>query len=389
MKLRSAIQKIFGGIKNFVSSAWKEIGNYTARFSSFGTDIYANDVVRACIRTLAKYTSKASVSVVRNGETVDKQLQDLLEYRPNLYMNGKDFLQKCRTLYEVNNTVFIYIQRDDRMTVTGLYPMPAGQYEALDVGGELYVKFIYPTFATVLAWDDLAVLRKDYNKSDIFGDTNDAILTSLELLDTTNQGMANAIKSTSNLRGIIKHTKAGLSPDDVKKFADRFVNDYMSMSNGSGIASMDAYQEYIPINVQPLLANYKSVEELRNNVHRYFGTNDDIVMGKASPDDRESFHDSEIEPWLLALSQELTYKIYSYRQRVIGTEIVYAADRLEFMSTANKLALVQLVDRGAMTPNRWAKVFNLPPQPGGDVPRHWQDPQGTGGNGGNSDASKN
>lgn len=375
MKFRNAIQAIFGGIKNYVASAWREIGGYTARFSSFGTDIYANDVARSCIRTLAKHTSKASPSVLRDGKTVDNRLQDLLEYRPNIYMNGKDFLQKVRTLYEVNNTVFIYIQRDELANVMGLYPMPAGQYEALDVGGDLYIKFIYPNVTTVLAWADLAVLRKDYNKSDIFGDSNNAILTSLELLDTTNQGMANAIKSTANLRGLVKSTKAMLSDDDVKKIRDQFVSSYMDIANTSGVAALDSTLTFTPIEMKPAIADYKNVMELRNNIHRYFGTNDDIVMSKATPEQMEVFYDAEIEPFLLALSLELTYKIFSIRQRALNTRIVYAADRLMFMSTTNKLALVQLVDRGAMTPNAWARVFNLPPQPGGDVPRLWQNPQ--------------
>ena len=60
------------------------------------------------------------------------------------------------------------------------------------------------------AWDDLAVLRKDYNTSDIFGDSNSSISSSLELLNTTNEGMANAIKSTANLRGILQSKKAML-----------------------------------------------------------------------------------------------------------------------------------------------------------------------------------
>lgn len=379
MKFRNAIKSIFGGIKNYVSSAWKEIGSYSARFTSFGTDIYANDVVRSCIRTLAKHTSKASPSVLRDGKTVDKRLQDMLEYRPNVYMNGKDFLQKVRTLYEINNTVFIYIQRDERMEVVGVYPMPAGSYEALDVGGALYIKFVYPNMTTVLPWDDLAVLRKDYNKSDIFGDTNDAILTSLDLLDTTNQGMANAIKSTANLRGLVKSSKAMLSEEDTKRIRDQFVTSYMDIANTSGVAALDSTLTFTPIEMKPAVANYKSIEELRNNIHRYFGTNDDIVMSKATPDQMDAFYDAEIEPFILALSLELTFKIFSYRKRTIGTEIVYAADRMSFMSTANKLSLVQLVDRGAMTPNQWARVFNLPPQPGGNVPKLWQDPQNTGG----------
>ena len=387
MSFGNAIKSVFGSIKKYVSTMWREIGGYTARFSSFGTDMYANDVVRACVRTLAKHTSKASPSVIRDGKEVDKRLQDLLEYRPNMYMNGKDFLQKIRTLYELYNTVFIYINRDDAGRCVGLYPIPECGGEAVDVDGRLFIRFNLPIGETLVAsWEDLAVLRKDYNKSDIWGDENTPILKSLDLLSTTSQGIENAIKSTANLRGIIKSTKAMLSDDDVKAIQERFIASYMTMTNTSGVAALDATQEYVPLEMQPVLANYKSIEELRNNIHRYFGTNDDIVMSKADPDQMDAFYDAEIEPFLLALSLELTYKIFTNKQRAMNTRIVYAADRLSFMSTKNKLLLVQLVDRGAMTPNAWAAVFNLPPQPGGDIPRRWQDPKNEGGN---SNADKN
>ena len=81
-------------------------------------------------------------------------------------------------------------------------------------------------------------------------------------MNTTNDGMANAIKSTANLRGILKSTKAMLSEADVKKNKDRFVDDYLGLANSSGIASLDATQDFIPVTLQPQLANYKSVEEL-------------------------------------------------------------------------------------------------------------------------------
>ena len=117
-------------------------------------------------------------------------------------------------------------------------------------------------------------MRKDYNSSDIWGDDNSAILTSLDLLQTTSDGMANAIKSTSNLRGIIKSTKAMLSDEDVKNQRDRFVSDYLTMANGSGIASLDSTQTFTPLDLKPQIANYKNIEELRNNIYRYFGINE-------------------------------------------------------------------------------------------------------------------
>jgi len=369
MDLRGAIKSIFGGDKKITASTWKEIGGYTSYFSSFGADAYANEVVRACIRTLSEHTSKANVKVLRDGMPGDSAMQKLIQYRPNLYMNGKDFLYKTRTLLEINNVAFIYIMRDELGRFTGLYPMPKAQYEVVEFEGRLYITFRFGSGSVQThSWEDLAVLRKDYNSSDIWGDSNSPILTSLDLLNTTGEGMANAIKSTSNLRGILKTTKSMLSDADRKKHKDNFVNDYMTMANGSGIASLDATQDFIPLSLQPQIANYKNIEELRNNIYRYFGVNEDILMSKADSDQREAFYEAKIEPFLLALSLELTNKIFTSKQRGFLNEIMFESNRMSYMSMNEKLALVAMVDRGAMTPNEWRQALNLAPLDGGDTP---------------------
>lgn len=372
MNFRNSIKSIFGKVKNFVTSRWQEIGTYTARFTSFGRDIYANDVVRACIRCLAEHSSKANVKVVRRTDKGrvegDLRLQRMIQFRPNLYMNGKDFIYKIRTLLEINNIVFIYIMRDDTGKCIGLYPMPAATYEAVDYMGQLYIKFMFANGNTMThAWADLAVLRKDYNTSDIFGDANDAILTSLDLLNTTNQGMANAIKSTANLRGILKSTKAMLSPEDAKKQKERFVEDYLSMTNGSGIASLDSTQEFKEINIQPHIANYKNVEELRLNIYRYFGVHEEIIMSKCTAEQWEMFYESRLEPFLIALGLELTNKIFSEREKGFGNEVIFEANRLQYASTSAKMNMVQLIDRGILTINEYREILNLSPVNGGDV----------------------
>jgi HK97 family phage portal protein len=362
---------MFGKIKQRVGVYWREIGAYQSVFSPFNGQLYANEVCRACIRTLAEHTSKANAKVVN-----DKRLENLLNIRPNMYMNGKDFLYKCRTLYEIHNTLFIYINRDDAGKCIGLYPVPQCASEAIDVDGELFMKFHLPSGDTLTAsWKDLAVLRKDYNSSDIYGDDNTAINSSLDLLNTAQQGMGNAIKSTANLRGILKSTKAMLSPEDAKMQKDRFVSDYLTMSNGSGIASLDATQEFKELNIQPQIANYKNVEELRNNIYRYYRTNEEAITNQLVGDKADSFYEGGIEPFLIALSLELSYKIYTDRQRTYGNSVTYESNRMQFMTIAAKLQLVQLMDRGVMNANQMAQVFNLSPVPGGDVYRLWQNPQ--------------
>lgn len=368
MKIINLFRRIFGGVKNYVTSAWRELGAYTAQFTSFGRDIYANEVVRACIRTLAEHTSKANVKVLRDGSPGDKKLQRMIQFRPNMYMNGKDFLYKVRTLLEINNVVFIYIMRDEFGKCIGLYPMPTAQLEAVESAGQLYIKFIY-SYGHIIVhpFEDLAVLRKDYNTSDIWGDMNSAIVTSLDLLNTTNEGMANAIKSTANLRGILKTTKAMLSPEDAKKQKDRFVEDYMGLTNSSGIAMLDATQSFEPILIQPQIANYKNVEELRSNIYRYFGVNEEAILSKVSGDSWEAFYEARIEPVLIALGQELTNKIFTERERGFDNEIVFESSRMKYASNVIKMQMVQLIDRGVITINEYRQFLNLAPVEGGDV----------------------
>lgn len=376
MKVRGAIKKIFGRPKKVVASSWKEIGSHQSYFSGSAGNMYANEVVRACIRTLAEHTSKANIKAIQDGKAINQRLQRLIQHRPNMYMNGKDFLYKVRTLLEINNVVFIYIMRDDAGRCVGLYPMPKATYQAIEYGGDLFIEFRFDNGTTMVhGWEDLAVLRKDYNGSDIYGDSNTAILTSLDLLNTTNEGMANAIKSTANLRGILKSTRAMLSEADVKKQQERFVRDYIDLNNSSGIASLDATLEFIPIEMKPAIANYKNVEELRNNIYRYFGVNEDAIMSRISGDTWEAFYEAKIEPVLLALGLELTNKIFTQKEQSSGCEIVFESNRMQYMSTANKLALVTMVDRMAMTPNEWREVMNMAPVPWGDKPQSWQNPK--------------
>lgn len=373
MQIGSAIKALLGNVKQVVKyGSWREIGIYNAMFSSFGKDIYQSEIIRSCIRAIAENTSKANVKCIRRveaGKIVgENQLQRLIQYRPNLYMNGKDFLYKVRALLEIYNTVFIFIKRDDKGRCVGLYPVPQANCEALDVQGRLYIKFLFATGDNLIAgWEDLAVLRKDYVKSDIFGDENTAIYGTLNLLHTLNQGQQNAIKSTANLRGILKSTKAMLDGKDLKKSQEQFIRDYMNSANEGGIASLDATQDFIPITMQPAVANYKHFEEQRNNIYRYYGVNENILTSKAYGDEWEAFYESRIEPFLIALGLELTNKIFTERERGFGNEIIFEANRLAYASTSAKMNMVNLIDRGVLTINEYREILNLSPVEGGDV----------------------
>lgn len=356
---------IFKPLRSQRQTRWKELGTFNARFTPFGRNMYNSDLVRACIRPLAEHTSKA------NAVCSKPEIAKLLNIKPNLYMNGKDFLAKTRTILEVKNTAFVYIERDDLGRVKGFYPVPYSSFEAIEYMNGLFIKFYFDGEATrdlTLAWDDLAVIRKDYYTSDIAGEDNNAIFHRLELINVTDQGIANAIKATANLRGILKSTKAMLSKEDIKKQKEQFVNDYLNLANDGGIASLDATQEFTPIKMDPAVTSWETQKELREDLYRYFGVNDAIITANFTEEQMEAFYDARIEPFLVALGTELTRKVFTQRELDLGNHIIYESNRITYASTRTKLSMVALVDRGALSPNEWRSMFNLAPVDGGDVP---------------------
>lgn len=285
-------------------------------------------------------------------------------------MNGVAFLSKIRTMLELKNTAFIIIIRDDRNKVIGFYPMPYTSFEGvLSPTNNLYIKFETQSGRSyTFHWDDIAVLRKDYNENDISGDSNSPILNTLEMLNTSNEGLSNMIKSTANLRGILKTTKSMLDPGDLKQVKEDFVRDYLNISNEGGIATIDNSYEYQELKASPQVSNYANIKEFRENIMRYYGVNDSILMAKQTPEEMQAFYESRIEPFLMELSIELTSKVFTEREKGFDNYIVFSANTIQFMSTTEKLNLWNMVDRGAMTPNEWRRTLNLPPLQGGDEP---------------------
>ena len=365
-KERRSILDLFRPIKSDqlkTYTEFQELGTYKSYFGIFGNNIFDSADVRTAIRTLSEHTSKA------NPRSTDKRIEKLLQLNPNQYMNGKDFLAKLRNILEIKNTAFVYIERDNTNKVIGFYPVPYQTYTAVEYKDRLFVEFMFDGTAAnqlVVPWEDLAVLRKDYLMSDIGGESNKPLLGTLDVINTMDQGLENAVKSTANLRGILKSTKAMLSPDDLKKQKDNFVKDYMNIANAGGIASLDATQEFKEINLKPTTATAEEQDSYRERVYRYFGVNEKIIKSNYTESEYDAFYESRIEPFLVALSLEFTRKIFTDREISFGAEIWYESNRLQFASAKTKISMVALVDRGLMTPNEYRALFNMTPYDGGD-----------------------
>lgn len=370
---RNLLQTVFGALRpGRLITQLRMLSGYAPVFTPWQGKPYEADVVRAAVDAIARNGAKLRAKHIRrvNGQIipVGGQIERLLTVRPNPNMNAYDFLYRLITTLMIDNNAFAY-PRWDGPNLVALWPINCTTAEFLeDESRTIYVKFYFADGGqVVLPYSEVIHLRRHYYSNDLLGESNKPINATLSAIHTTNEGLAQAVKTSANLRGILKF-QGLLKDDDIKKNRDRFVSEYMTIQNTGGVAALDGKAEYQELKTQPLMVNADQMKELRDAVFRYFGVSEPIVTGKYTEDEWNAFYESTIEPLAVQLSLEFTSKLFTDRERGHGNEIVFEANRLQYASVKTKLELLQMVDRGALTPNEWREAFNLAPLPGGDTP---------------------
>jgi len=343
-------------------------------FYTWNGNLYQSDIVRSCIRPKAKAIGKLVPKHIRNsteGFSINPEpyIRFLLE-DPNPYMSGQVLFEKITTQFELNNNAFIYIHRDENGYPMELYPIIAHGMEALyDKDGYLYIRFNMKNGKVVTyPYEDLIHIRKDFNENDIFGDSPTKALTSLmEIVNTTDQGIVKAVKNGGIIRWLLKFNQT-LRPEDMEEQTRKFTDTFLSIENSGGAAATDAKFDAKQVEPKDYVPNSTQTEKTVQRIYSFFNTNEKIIQSKYSEDEWISYFEAEIEPLAIQLSNEFTRKIFTRRERGFGNKIVFEASNLQYASMSTKLNLVQMVDRGSLTPNEWREALNLPPIEGGDVP---------------------
>lgn len=376
MQRRGLLQTIFGGLAGLMPrrtlAQVRVLSGYTPVFTPWAGMPYEADVVRSAVDAIARNAAKLKAKHIRrvNGQVVPVggQIERLLTVRPNPNMNAYDFLYRLITTLMIDNNAFAYPYWEGSQLVA-IWPINCQAAEFLeDQSGTFYVKFRFADGGSVvLPYSEVIHLRRHYYRNDLLGEPNTPIHATLSAIHTTNEGLAEAVKTSASLRGILKFQ--GLLKDaDIEAARQRFVQQYMTVQNSGGVAALDGKAEYEELKTQPVVINAAQMKELRDAVFRYFGVSEAIVKGDYDEDQWNAFYESTIEPLAVQMSLECTSKLFTAREIGHGNEIIFEANRLQYASVKTKLQLMQMVDRGALTPNEWREAFNLAPLPGGDTP---------------------
>ena len=377
MEKRSLFKMIFGNKTEQTTvekTQLRLLNSYTPTFYDFGNEAYDSDVVRSAIDAIARNAAKLKPKHIRriNNEILtssNSNIEKQLQLRPNFYMDAYSFYYKVVTQLYMKNNAFIYVDMDKSGNYNGFYPIISTNVELLENNGVLLVRFHFMNGERItLEYTKIIHLRRFYYKHDIYGEPNDTALNpTLELINTSNQGIINAVKSSAFLRGILKFSQSMLKDEDIKAQRDKFVTEYLSLDNNGGIGALDSKADFIPLKSEPVTVDEKQLQHIKQSVYNYFGVNEKIINSTYSEDEWNAFYESVLEPISLQMSLEFTIKIFTERDKGHGNEIIFEANRLQYASNTTKINLIkETLPFGLLTINEAREILNLAPVDGGD-----------------------
>ena len=368
---RSLFEIVFGTKKqeknkNITQTQFQLLSGWNSQFTTLPEGTYNSKVARQAIDRIATHCAKLVPRHIKGSITnkINGNINFLLSHQPNPINNTFDFIYRIISLLYTDCNAFIYIARDDEGFITGFYPVLATNYELLQSSnGIIYLQFDFINGQTyAIPYLEIVHLRLFYNRNDIFGTSNKVLQTDLETAHTASEGIKNAIKTTSNLKGILQYEQSMLKNKDLVKTKEAFVKDFLNLENESGIAALDAKAKFEPVTLKPITLDKDQWERVNNNIFEYFGINEKIINNSFTEEEWNAFYEGVIEARAIQMGQAFTNKIFKIESIKEGHQIVFTANRLQYASLKTKIDLLKVVAPWAMLKvDEGREILDLPP----------------------------
>lgn len=335
-----------------------------------------SDIIGSIENCIAVNVGKLTPQIVRKdsrGMTIkDDYLARLLSLRWAPELSAYDALYKiAATLIRKSNSFSAILYNDDFSKIKAIVPLTVRDYRIFEDDAEnILFRFTwdYDGKTYTLPYQSVIHIKARFSKKRFIGTPPDqAVKTTLELLNATGQALKNTVKNSANLKGYLKYNNF-IDEEELKAKVKEFQEAYMSAENDGGMAGIDNSMEFHEItqrtpNIPTLQSQY-----LRDNLYRYYGVNEAILMSKFTEGEWNAFYESVIEPIALQLSLEFTFKVLSERERGFGNKIIFTTNRLQYATLQTRATIGSvLYDRGIITINEYRELLYYEPIEDGDV----------------------
>lgn len=350
-------------------------------YSQFGTDIYASDVVQQALKCIVDEMKKLNPTHIRiiNNDPVPIKgnVQDILN-NPNQLMTTSEFLEKTMYLLLMNYNAFIiptyytWVEEKtgaERRFYDALYPIKPTQVDFIeDASGRLFVKFwFWDGSTTTLRYDDVIHIKYNYSVNEYMGGNimgqpdHEALLGTLQLNQELLQGVAKAMKASYAVNGVIKYNT--LLDEGKTKIALQELEQKLRNSE-SGFLPLDIKSEFTPLPKQVSLVDEATLKFIDEKILRNFGVPLCILTGDYTKDQYNAFYQKTLEGLIINISQAMTKKLFTSRERAFGNKIELYPKDLIFMTVEQTLEMIkELSPTGGLFENEKRVALGLKPLP--------------------------
>lgn len=350
----------------YAKTTFELLDGYVPAFRTWRGEIYESQFVRSAVDAIARHASKLAITI--EGGTKSELLTNLKK-RPNSFQTWSQFLYRTATILNVQNTAFIIPLRDKFGQVIGIYPLRPVSFSLVrDEKWGLWVRFtLSENEKTAERLSDIGILTRYQYKSEFFGDSNNVLDETMQLISIQRQGIEEYAKNANSYRFMARLKNFSMA-SDLALERQRFDAENFQTKNGGGLLLFpNTYEDIKQITSQAFAVDTEQLKLIEKNVYDYFGVNEDIIQNKAHGDEFLAFYEGAIEPFAIQLSEVLTFMLFTPREVAFGSGVYFTSNRIQYMNNSDKLAVSRdLADRGVLSINEVREIWQLPPVEGGD-----------------------
>ena len=349
---------------------YKLLDGYKPVFHRWDGSIYESELVRAAINAIATQCGKLQVVIQGAAKPA---LQTKLRRNPNELQTWSQFMARLASILYIHNTAFIVPVYDMYGEVSGIYPVLPDKCEVVGYKTKgTVVPYLRYTFrwneTAAIELENVGIMTRFQYRHDLFGEDNHALIPTMDLISMQDQGIKEGLKNGASFRWVAR-TNNFIKTEDLKKERLRFsAANFAKDADGGGLLLFpNTYSDIQQVKSNPFIIDADQSKLIRESVFDYFGVNEDVLQNKAYGDAWSAFYEGVIEPFAVQFSEVMTKMLFTFREQASGSRIVATANRLQYMTNADKLNVsAQMMDRGLMTRNEIREIWNLPPVDGGD-----------------------